>query len=467
MAGIGFKLQRILSERNYLDTMKGYSFAAAISSGPWLLTVLAMGGLSLLLLSRMRDQLEIFQCLLVHVYAYSLIITGIFQQVVTRYISDRLYEKDEDAVLPTFTAILLMNTVLLVAASSAFLYGSGLSARELLLSVLLFAVVGNIWLLMLLLTTLRDYRSVGVAFLVGAIVSFGAAWGFSPQGLSGLLGGYLLGQSVLALLLLRQVFREFRIRRRMDPFLDHYYFKRPALILIGFTYNLGIWVDKFIFWHSEQTGQVVLGPLRGAPLYDSVVFLAYLTAVPAMSLFLIRIETSFYASYRDFYGAITNRMPLAVIQEKKALMVSSLLLSIQRLVVLQGFICLTGILLLPRVMDRLGLQWSQTHILQITLVGVFLQSLFLIGNIFVQYFDFLRTSSVLVVLFCGLNALFSWMTLQKGLAWYGYGFFAASLVSVVAVYIALVKIIDSLEYHTFMSQEIRSAEHEDPVESPN
>ena len=42
MAGIGFKLQKILSEKSYTASLKGYIFAAIISSGPWLFSILSM-----------------------------------------------------------------------------------------------------------------------------------------------------------------------------------------------------------------------------------------------------------------------------------------------------------------------------------------------------------------------------------------------------------------------------------------
>ncbi|MFX5494607.1 exopolysaccharide Pel transporter PelG, partial [Acinetobacter baumannii] len=66
-----------------------------------------------------------------------------------------------------------------------------------------------------------------------------------------------------------------------------------SLLLTGLCYNLGIWIDKFIFWFNPSTSDLGIGPLRASILYDLPIFLAYLSIIPGMAVFLVRIETDF------------------------------------------------------------------------------------------------------------------------------------------------------------------------------
>ncbi|MFS9669432.1 exopolysaccharide Pel transporter PelG, partial [Klebsiella pneumoniae] len=77
-------------------------------------------------------------------------------------------------------------------------------------------------------------------------------------------------------------------------------FAYPSLMLIGLLYNLGIWLDKFMFWYAPGTGQQVFGPLNASVIYDIPVFLAYLGIIPGMAVFLVRIETDFVEYYDAF-----------------------------------------------------------------------------------------------------------------------------------------------------------------------
>ena len=77
----------------------------------------------------------------------------------------------------------------------------------------------------------------------------------------------------------------------------------PSLMLIGLLYNLGIWIDKFMFWYYPDTSEQIIGPLRASVIYDLPVFMAYLSIIPGMAVFLVRIETDFVDFY-DFASAI-------------------------------------------------------------------------------------------------------------------------------------------------------------------
>ena len=78
-----------------------------------------------------------------------------------------------------------------------------------------------------------------------------------------------------------------RVSRRVAPV------PSPSLVAVGLLYNLGIWADKFMFWFFPPTSQPIIGALRASLIYDLPVFLSYLSIIPGMAVFLVRIETDF------------------------------------------------------------------------------------------------------------------------------------------------------------------------------
>ena len=100
----------------------------------------------------------------------------------------------------------------------------------------------------------------------------------------------------------------------------------PVLILVGVFYNLGIWADKLVFWLLAETSETVIGPLRASLVYDLPIFLAYLSVIPGVAVFLLRVETNFSAAYEGFYTAVHGNAGAQEIEKPADEMVLSCLL---------------------------------------------------------------------------------------------------------------------------------------------
>lgn len=120
MAGIGFQLRKILAKDRYSATLRAYVYAGMISSGPWVLSIVSVMVIGLLSLGYLVPAKEVGQFLISVTYlmAGSLILTGGLQLFFTRYVSDRLFEKRYDIILPNLLGVLL--SVTLIAAAFAF-----------------------------------------------------------------------------------------------------------------------------------------------------------------------------------------------------------------------------------------------------------------------------------------------------------------------------------------------------------
>ena len=141
-------------------------------------------------------------------------------------------------------------------------------------------VLSASWIAVVLLSSLRDYRGVVLGFLLGYSLSVGGALLLRPLGLVGLLAGFLFGQVALLIAMVGLITRRFPSKTLVSfEFLD----RRRAyftLAATGFLYNLGIWIDKLLFWFTPSTSEPVLGPLRASIIYDIPIFLAYCRSCP-------------------------------------------------------------------------------------------------------------------------------------------------------------------------------------------
>ncbi|MFT8373002.1 MAG: exopolysaccharide Pel transporter PelG, partial [Liquorilactobacillus satsumensis] len=104
MAGIGFELKKLFKKRGLLATARAYGYAGIVCTGPMILGIVLL--LSILFLSRAYNMSfhgqEVFVSTITYTLLFSLTVSGFFSLVVTRFIADMLYEKQEKKIMPSF-----------------------------------------------------------------------------------------------------------------------------------------------------------------------------------------------------------------------------------------------------------------------------------------------------------------------------------------------------------------------------
>jgi len=456
MAGIGFQLQKILGRNTYRSLVQAYVYSALVSAGPWLLAILGLSAIGMVAEWLVGSHnVGLFRCIVAYTYAGTLVLTGTIQMGTTRYVADRLFVNDTKALRPCFHWVSLIVILLGGVASGVFHAFAGLGLASAVASVVLFQTVSLTWVGMIFLSAAKDYMAIVRAFTMGYAVSVaGALWGAMWMDLRGMLWGFTAGQVVLALLLGIRVRAEFPSDRNHDAVVRNHWRTMPHLLIIGLFYNLGIWVDKLIFWLSPR-GEQLEGWFYTSPRYDTCIFMGYVTIVPAMALFLIRIETGFYKRYAAFYAAITQGGDLASIRAQKEAMVGALRLSAARLLKLQGAITLGLVLLTPFLLPMLNLPEDWAPTMRIGLLAAFVQVLVLILFVVLLYFDWQRVVAFLALAFAGLNALLTWLCMGLGERWHGLGYLLACLITLVAGLVVFEKRMAHLERETFTNQPMR------------
>jgi uncharacterized membrane protein len=393
-----------------------------------------------------------FQVSVTYLIACSLILTGPLQLSFTRFISDRLFEKRDDLVLSNYNGVVLISTaasgVLGVLAVAFGFRGEPLVYR--LLMVAGFVVVSNIWIAVIFLSSVKQYRQILYVFALGYGCTVAFALMLNRHGLPGLLGGFVAGHIVLLAGLSGLIYRNYQSERFISFEVLEKRFAYPSLALVGLLFNLGVWIDKFMFWYAPQTGARVIGPLHASVIYDLPVFIAYVCVMPGMATFLVRIEADFVEYYDRFYDAVRSGATLRHINDMRDMMVGSVRAGLFEIVKIQAVVLLLILAFGHLVLEALGISTLYLPLLIVDVISASLQVLLLgLLNVFF-YLDGRRAVLRLTAAFVVLNGLFTGMTLWLGPDWYGYGFALALLVVVMAAVMMLDRKFASLEYETYM-----------------
>jgi uncharacterized membrane protein len=455
MAGIGFRLQKILSENTYTATLKAYAFSSLIAAGPFLLTVLVVSMIHWVSGGTMsRAELFYFQAVTTYAFMFSLVTIGATQLVLTRFVADEYYRGHIGSMTAAFFSALLLHCAVWGPAALYFVSGLSTPWSVRIGALLLYFCVSGTWLAILFLSAAKDYLRISTIFVAGAAASFAAAALFGDRfGLAGYLNGFTLGQGAILLLLGRAIIKEFGYRESRNYYWLRYFRKYPYLIGIGILYNLAIWIDKLVFWTSTH-GESLDAGLRHTPVYDAPMFFSYLTIVPSMAYFLVRMETDFFNKYHAYYTGIEEQESLPRLEKRRVAIVESLRHSFERLILLQGIVSGASLLLVPWIVEVSRMDPLQMGILRTGIFAAFLQAGVLIGVNVLLYFDFQKEAFVTAAVFCAANGILTRLSTGLGLPAFGFGYTVACLCSLgVAVYYMNVR-VDLLHYWTFMRQPV-------------
>jgi uncharacterized membrane protein len=457
VAGVGFSLKKLRDDDSYAGLIRLYGAAGIISSGPWLLSILTLLFIGIIGRQLVPNTvaLQRFQVSVTWLFAASLLWTGPLQLMFTRFIADRDYLGEHDQTLPNLHGALAVVGAATFALAVPFVIqfeDSGWLFKWLLASA--FVVLSQTWMAIIVLTGLRAHMHVFGCFALGYGVTFIGCMLGAPYGETGLLGGFVAGQSALLFSSLAVLAKKmpakspvaFRFLERRSLFFE--------LGVVGLLYNLGVWIDKLIFWLDPGTGQRVLGPLYASEVYDLPIFLAYLTIVPGMAVFLVRVETDFAEAHHAFYAAVRNGAPLLRLETLCQEMTDSARRAVIDIVKIQGITLVVCATVGPWLLSVAGISELHLPLFYIDAAGVALQVIMLAVTSMFFYLDRRRAVSWLTFMLFVSNASLTYLTQRMGPEFYGYGFAIAMALTSLAGLVALSRTFQHLVRDTFMRQPV-------------
>ena len=452
MAGVGFALRKLARQDTLLSGLHAYAHSAVISCGPWLFVVLSLGGIQFLGRAMVPLQdLQRFSAVVTYNFCFSLVASGPIALVVTRCLADRIYAKEVEAAPGLFLGAL----VLLFCVQAAFgipFYGFIVDMQpvERILALICLQVAGAIWIASPFMSALQSFGSISAAFAAGTLLAFACAVLLAPSfGAAGMLAGFTAGLAFIFFALAARIFIEYPYRAHLGfSFVSefrHYW----QFAVIGLLYNAAIWVDKWIMWFAP--GQVAItGGIWTNPAYDGAMFLAYLTIVPATTLFLVAVETRFFEHYLRFYQDIENHATANEIERNHTTILRVLGEGLRNITVLQVAVCYLAVLAAPGMIGMAQGDLKMVPIFRFGTFGALFHVLLLCVMVVLSYFDLRRELVQVTALFFTLNSGLTWGTLWLGLGYQGYGYLGATLLSLIYAYYLVSSRVVRLPYLTFI-----------------
>lgn len=436
MAGIGFELKKLFKKKGIINTAKAYGYAGVICAGPMLMGVLLLLGIMALCsgFGVYTHTRELLVCMITYTLLASVLTTSFFSMVVTRYVSDMLFEDVKTAVLPAFWG---SNVIMLAVGCTVygiFLLFSGATLLQGLLCFTLFGELIIVWNAMSFLSAIKDYRgifssffaSVAVSVLLGALL----LWLGCPP-IEGLLLAVSVGYGVMLIwdtVLLHRYFPHaetgaFTFLKWIDAFLP--------LAFSGLFMTVGMFAHLVVMWFSD-IGVRVQGLFFGAPWYDVPALLAFMTALMTTVNFVVSVEVNFYPKYRNHYSLYNDNGVISDIEQSEKEMLVTLkteifYTSLKQLLFTAACIALGGYLLdlLP-----LGFNEIMRGYFRLQCVGY---GLYAIGNmlmLILLYFTDYKGACITTAAFAALSILLSLLSLLAPNTYYGIGFLVAAMVFV-------------------------------------
>jgi len=453
MAGIGFAFRRNLQSESYLGLFRAYAVAAVVGSGPWLISMgsLLCIGLYAQQVGRDTDVVTQFLGTVTHLMALSLIVAGVLQLVLVRFVADQLFTGRTDQVFPNLLGAMAAVTALgaVVASVESFAFPPGTALLR-ALYVAAFVALCNVWLLAAMMSGLKKYFGVVVVFGVGYLAIVSVAGLLSHFQLPGYLAAFLLGQGAMLLGMLALVRRDYPSSglvslKFLTPGTAHY-----DLAAIGMLFNIAVWADKFVFWSNPVTSVGLIGPVRYSIVYDVPIFVSYLSVVPGVAVFFVRIEADFASAYDRYFSAVRQGETLQELHRLRDELVVSARAGLFDILRVHGTVVAGLLLLGTPIIGLFGIPAIYSYLFKVDVVGVGFQT-FLLGIFTVLfYLDYRRLVLWLCGIFAVANVGLSLLSQALGPRFYGFGFaVSAALTSALSLQ-ALSHRLDRLEYETFM-----------------
>ncbi len=306
MAGIGVRLSRIFGKETIATNLLGFGYSAMVTIAPMFViigNVILMGNV-LGYDSTSYARRGLFSGTLLYIFIFSLLSAAPFNAVLSRYMSDVIYDEEYDDILPCYYTGLVLNIIL------SCIIGIPFCIREYIVGHvnLLFVFTGFcayislvlVFYSMLYLSICKDYSRVSFYFLSGMVFSFLLSLlfvrVFEREIVYSMLLSLACGFFLTACLEMATVKHYFKKNSNRYMKVLSYFIKYWKLVVANFLYATGLYIHNFVFWTGSLRMEVAHSFVY-APPYDLATCLAMFTNISSTIIFIARVEMHFHERY--------------------------------------------------------------------------------------------------------------------------------------------------------------------------
>lgn len=452
MAGIGFALRDLVRRDSLWAMFEGQLHGVVAVAGPWFFTIVTMALPALILDEGSGGPtVTAFITLLLYIFSITLTLTSPITITLTRHVSDRIFADQTDTVAASFIGALLLGLLTLIPAWVVGMTMLDLPLQTRIYALLASALVTTNWIGAPMLSTFRKFRLLTGAYALGAAVFWLLLRGERTMDLADLLISFDVSMAFTNAVLCGLVLSRFPGRARPLLAIVESMRQYRSLAWGGLLYGVGMWIDKWIMWTAPGRLVTEIG-LASYPVYDTVIFIAFATTVPALALFIIRAETSLEEGCVRFYTAIQRHARKARLMELRADLVQIFLSSARDVALLQLTITALVVLLPVLVLNLTGTPHAGVFMFRFCAIGAAFHLGVLTMSIVLFYFDSRRSVLVINGVLAICNGLGTWLALELGLAWYGFGYFLACIIAFALAWVIVHRTLRDLLFVAFVAQ---------------
>ena len=429
MAGIGFQLAKTAREGGVGGIVGAAAFGAAISAGPWLITAVAMALLdhwSVVHLGAGGGR--VVQTVLVYAFSVSALAAGPIGILATRMAADRIFARDAAGVSGIVLVALAAGGVIALAMGAAiFGWLAGLALEQAVLATVTLAWLTQIWIAAPLLTALRRYRAVPLAYLFGIVVASALLWLIPMPNVSTVLAVIAGGVGLTLAAIVWVIRRHFTAapvlptRNAIEPRLAQ------IVAAAGVAGVAAIWIDKWLLWAGPDSVRAI-GLLRLNPINDQGSFLGLLTMVPGLTLILIVAETRFDRAFGDLIARCTGTSTLQRIEEARTDVTRTLLDGLRLLVLVQALVAALAWVLAVPLFDLIGADVRAIFAFRQTSLGAVFHLVAIAATVVLAYYDLFGRILLIWTFFAIGSAAATLLQMDAGFAAFGWGYMAGAVV---------------------------------------
>jgi uncharacterized membrane protein len=449
MAGIGWKLQRLIDRDTLAGQLAAYMTGVAVTSAPWLLTTAVLVVLRLTSSGERAAELSIAEQLMTWIYAITLILCAPIQVVASRYAADRLYDLKIEGLAPTLRRILAATLVGFMIVGIVLVLVADVNRQLAGLGVGLTVIVGAQWLMLSVGGGLCSPSVVLRAYAIGAPISVVCALAFERGvglGGSGYMAGFALGQLVALALLIAGTFRALPAGEdesaRIAPAFRIYWMLGAA----AFVYHLAIWSDKVAVW-------LVAGG-AAAQVYTTAAAFAWLSVIPAFAWIYVQVETVFYQRYRLFYDGIEGGATLDELRSWSKGIAAEARRIVRGAALIQLLVSGIALAAATTFMHKAMLGDAMVPTFRLLLVGSALLVVTLLGLLLLSYFDRRRDSLIVAIVLLVANLGLTLLATEAGVS-PALGYVGGCAIGCGLSLFLVRRSLESLLVETFQSQPFR------------
>lgn len=457
MAGVGSRLNNIFKRNSFTSKLIGFAYSTMITISPMIVVIA-----SILLMQKVHGfsqlsyaQRELFSCTILYTFIFALLTASPFNAVLSRYMSDVIYEERYEDILPCYYIGLLLNIILSCMLGIPFClwehFVGGVSVFYVFISFCGYISLVLLFYSMTYLSICKDYQKISLfyiigmvwAFILSLILHYSFHWDVTLSMLFSLMTGFFM-TAFLELALIKRYF--IKNSNRYKPVL-HYFKKYWQLVVTNFLYILGLYIHNFVFWTTDMKMVVVDSFVCNQP-YDMASCLAMFTNLSATIIFITRIEMHFHDKYRLYSEAVIGGK-WADIEKTKTHMFRQLASELLTLVRIQFIISVIIYLLFIILLPQVGFGGLTIKIYPCLASAYFIIFLMYSAMIFLYYFNDTTGAMLTSISFCLVTFIGSIIATHLPEIWYGLGAFAGAFTGWTVAYIRLQWVEKNIDTHTF------------------